>query len=202
MTYAQLQADIASLVDRTDLAAQIPVWVRAAERHLNMTIQVPELSTYAELQVVEGQVTLPTDLRALQNIQLCDPEGPLDNIGTAELDGIPEATGTPTHYAVQGRFVLLWPRPEGETTVAIRYLGKFPALSDAEPENWLTDNAYDALLYGAALHSAPWLIEDARIPVWRSLRDEAITAINANGLLSEMGADVAISPSIAITADM
>lgn len=47
-------------------------------------------------------------------------------------------------------------------------------LSVGAPTNWLIDHAPDAYLYGALIHSAPYLVEDARLETWGALYRSAM----------------------------
>ena len=63
-----------------------------------------------------------------------------------------------------------------ENTVV--YIQKITALSDANTSNWVLSNAPDAYLYGALIHSAPFLRDDERIGVWAALYQSAIDGLN------------------------
>ena len=68
--------------------------------------------------------------------------------------------------------------PTGVQDVVLTYSAHFPELTDAEPSNWLTDYAYDALLYGSLTHAEGYLVNDSRVPLWESAYQTAISAIN------------------------
>jgi len=51
-------------------------------------------------------------------------------------------------------------------------------LSDSNTYNWLLQDAPDVYLYGTLMHTAPFLGEDARIPVWANLYQSALDSVN------------------------
>jgi len=51
-------------------------------------------------------------------------------------------------------------------------------LSDTNSDNWLLLEAPDVYLYGALLHSAPYLAEDQRVAVWAQLYSAAVMQLN------------------------
>jgi hypothetical protein len=74
----------------------------------------------------------------------------------------------------------LYPVPDDIYTGELLYFAKIPALSDAATTNWLLTDSPDAYLYGALVHSAPYLKDDARIQVWAALYQSAIDNLNAS----------------------
>ena len=47
-----------------------------------------------------------------------------------------------------------------------------------ETDNWLLLEAPDVYLYGALLHSAPYLADDQRVAVWAQLYGAAVQRLN------------------------
>ena len=44
-------------------------------------------------------------------------------------------------------------------------------------QNWYTENAPEVLLYGALLEAKPFIMDDARIPVWQTFFNEAVSTL-------------------------
>jgi hypothetical protein len=61
--------------------------------------------------------------------------------------------------------------------VILTYYAKPQALDAGNQTNWLLTKAPDVYLYGSLKHSAPWLEDDARIQVWESLYQQALTEV-------------------------
>jgi len=51
-------------------------------------------------------------------------------------------------------------------------------LADDNTSNWLLETAPDIYLYGALLHSAPYLAEDTRVAVWAQMYSAAVQNLN------------------------
>jgi len=58
------------------------------------------------------------------------------------------------------------------------YYAKVPTLSDSNETNWLLTHHPDIYLYGALLHSAPYLKEDERAQTWAALYTSAVERVN------------------------
>jgi len=72
----------------------------------------------------------------------------------------------------------LYPTPNATTDFELLYYQKLPALSSSNADNWLLLEAPDVYLYGALLHSAPYLSEDERVGVWAQMYSAAIQRLN------------------------
>jgi hypothetical protein len=58
------------------------------------------------------------------------------------------------------------------------YYQQVPALSDSATGNWLLTAAPDLYLYGALIHSAPYLVEDGRTAVFAQMYGAAVNQLN------------------------
>ena len=66
------------------------------------------------------------------------------------------------------------------------YFADIPNLSDVTTSNWLLSKAPDVYLYGSLLHSAPYLVEDARVNVWAQLYGAAVSRLNEESEAARM----------------
>jgi hypothetical protein len=48
------------------------------------------------------------------------------------------------------------------------YYARPVPLGADNPTNWFTENAQDLLMFGALCEAAPYMANDARIPVWEA----------------------------------
>lgn len=180
-SYSTLQSTIGDFLNRSDLTSQIPVFIQLAEARFNREIRHWRMETNTTLTADAQYEDLPTDW--LQTIKLTiNGEA---NLVLRTRDYIAEqralyedATGEPHSYTFTAGQIEFYPTPNGSQTVNHVYFGSIPALSDSNTTNWLLDNAPDAYLYGALLHSAPYLVEDQRLAVWEALHGAAITSLN------------------------
>lgn len=58
------------------------------------------------------------------------------------------------------------------------YVSKIQPLTSSNTSNWILQYFPDCYLYGALMHTAPFLEEDQRLTVWSALYDKAIEAVN------------------------
>ena len=63
-----------------------------------------------------------------------------------------------------------------------------PALSDADPTNWVLSDYPNLYLYGSLLHSAPFLKDDMRLGMWQGKFDQLLAQINAQEVSQNLGA--------------
>jgi len=79
-----------------------------------------------------------------------------------------------------GNSMELLPSPSAEDVVDIEilYYANVSPLTDASPTNWLLTEHPDLYLYGALVHTAPFLKEDERVPVWEKMFVEALAEAN------------------------
>ena len=70
------------------------------------------------------------------------------------------------------------PTPDGAYSSILMYYAKVPTLSDSNETNWLLTHHPDIYLYGALLHSAPYLKEDERAQTWAALYTSAVERVN------------------------
>jgi hypothetical protein len=182
-TYTELQASIASWLNRDDLAANVPDFIALAESSINTEVRHWRMETRAET-TIDGQFTgIPSDWLSTIRFHL-------ESNGTTDLRYLSRAamqsqrsetqdsTGTPKYYGNNsGQFEML-PAPDGSYNAILLYYAKVPALSDTNETNWLLTHHPDIYLYGALLHSAPFLQEDARAQTWAALYTSAVKRVN------------------------
>mgnify|MGYP003630957028 FL=1 len=182
-TYTELKASIANFLNRDDLTATIPDFISLAESSINNEIRHWRMETRAET-TLDGQFTgIPTDWLSTIRFHLTGN-------GTSSLEFMSLATiqnsraarndsaGTPTNYSLNSGQFELMPTPDGEQSAILMYYAKIPTLSDSNETNWLLTNYPDIYLYGALLHSAPYLKEDERASTWAALYTAAVMRVN------------------------
>lgn len=169
--YTELQAAVASWLNKTNLTTSIPDFITLAEAQMRREItSVGQVETYAEVEVDDTGWPLPCSTREIAAVIYDDDQLPyLSPERSAEFDG-----SSPRHYTIIGK--TLYVVPDG--TVEIRVKQKLCALSSYVRCNWVLRDHPDAYLYGSLMQAAPFLRDDERIPVWGNLFSEAIDSIN------------------------
>lgn len=182
-TYAELQAGVASFLNRDDLTATIPTFIALAEAQMQRDVRHWRMENRATAPIDGRYCALPGDWVETKRLALADgTELRLVSTATMAMVRSRDDSGTePRFYAHVAGEIEVYPSPGEATTLEIVYVSRIAALTDEAPTNWLLAEAPDAYLYGALMATAPYLSDDARISVWASLYAAAVAALNARG---------------------
>lgn len=190
--YDELQAAIADFLNREDLTPTIPTFIRLAESRIDRELRHWRQERRSEAALSAQYSALPADFMQFVRLQLVDDR-------TGELSPVSMSTmlqmradrndrpGRPTHYALTAQGLELFPTPDAEYTASMVYYGRIPALSASNTTNWLLTEAPDVYLYGALIHSAPYLKDDARLTVWESLFKLGIDTLGTSSMDARFG---------------
>jgi hypothetical protein len=152
-TYADLTAVISDWVERGDLATRIPTFIAAAEAKVNRWLRDRKTEAQDTASVDTALTALPDSFAEAITVQIrpndAEPYARLDPAPADVVAGLDTAAGRPRIYAILGDQLMLHPPPDGPHTVLLTYFTKLPALSDANPTNWLLAEAPDVYLDGA-----------------------------------------------------
>jgi hypothetical protein len=184
--YSTLQTTIADFLNRDDLTAVIPTFIQLAEAQMNREIRHWKMEQRATGQQSGGDQYMQIPADWLETIRFT-----LTGSGTSALTLASRAaiadiraknenvsTVLPYYYThADGQFEL-YPTPVETTDFELLYYQKISDLA-TNSTNWLLEDAPDAYLYGALLHSAPYLAEDARVAVWAQMYSAAVQNVNA-----------------------
>ena len=183
--YTNLQTTIADFLNRDDLTSVIPTFIQLAEADMNRQVRHWKMESRSTGTQDAGDqyMQIPSDW--LETIRLH-----LTGSGTSALTLTSRAamadiraknedisTVKPYYYThADGQFEL-YPTPTEATDFELLYYQKIPDLA-TNSTNWLLTDAPDVYLYGALLHSAPYLAEDARVAVWAQMYSAAVSNVN------------------------
>ncbi len=197
-TYAELKASIADYLARSDLTNAIPDFITLCEAKHNRNlfcVQMEKRST-ASVDTASDEpefITLPSDFQTMRRLRLSSIAGKpaLEPMSPVEADQLRfnrgNVSGQPTNYAIIGTEIELVPTPDTAYTLELVYRANLTPLSDATASNWLFALAPDAYLYGALMEAAPYLKDDARIPVWAAGLKAAVDDLNRLSLKKTFG---------------
>ena len=182
-TYTELKASIANFLNRDDLTATIPDFISLAESSINTNIRHWRMETRAETTIDSQFTGVPSDWLSTIRFHLeADGTTSLDFMSLSTIQAArsarDDATGTPTNYSLNSSQFELMPTPDGAYSSILMYYAKVPTLSDSNETNWLLTHYPDIYLYGALLHSAPYLKEDERAQTWAALYTAAVERVN------------------------
>lgn len=127
-----------------------------------------DMEAALSLTVASNSVTLPDDCLDLLRVQQTG-QYPMDYAaeeGVLRLLKI-GGSGSARQFARQGRNLIFFPSLTDSETVEGRYYKKFPDIS-LGTLNAAFNRYPDVWLYAALSESAPFIGEDARLPLWKS----------------------------------
>lgn len=184
-TFDGLKSAIADYLDRDDLTSQIPDFITLAEaRHKKPTdqggVRIKELITREALTVDARQVSLPTRFLEPINLRLLtNPVTVLNYVPWHEMARIRDETSDKPNYYTIGNEFEFDHSPDSSYSGEIIYYKAVEPLSDSNTSNSILTADPAVYLYGALLASAPFLMDDPRLVVWKTLYDEAANGLNA-----------------------
>jgi len=190
-TYAELKTAIANWLNRDDLTSVIPDFISLAEADMDRKVRHWRMEQRATAEFDSRYTTLPTDFMEAVRLHLDVDERPIELVTPLALQSRrrsgADTTGRPQYYAIIAGQIEVWPTPDATYTGELYYYQRNSGLSDSNTSNWILQYFPDAYLYGALMHSAPYLIDDQRTTVWASLYQSAIDGINRNNEKAKFG---------------
>ena len=182
-TYAELKTAIANWLLRDDLTSVIPDFIALTEADINRQLRHWKMEKRSTAEIDSQFSVVPADW--METIRFYTTDGstePLELISQAELIDRKykdfNTAGRPRYYAMTGGQFEFYPVPDDTYNAELVYFAEIDALSDSNTSNWLLADAADAYLYGALVHSAPFLHDDARVATWLALYQNAINSLN------------------------
>lgn len=168
--YANLQVEVADWLNRADLTAKIPTFIRLLESQMNRKLRVRQMQTRSTASLAAEYLALPTDFLSVHNVQILDT--PVSRVEYASISEVSEfrklyPNQRPTRFNVDGSTFQFAPIPDNTYTVEIVYYAMITPLATAGT-NWLLNEHPDIYLYGTLMQAAPYLNNDDRISVWGS----------------------------------
>lgn len=184
-TYATLKTAIADFLNRDDLTSAIDNFIALAEAQINRDVRHWKMEKRASGQQSGGDeyMQIPADWIETIRFHVTDNgTSPLDLISRKAMEdkraGAEDETGTPRYYTHADSQFQLYPTPSATTNTELLYYAKTTGLSASNTDNWLLLEAPDVYLYGALLHSAPYLGEDERVAVWAQMYSASVAQLN------------------------
>jgi hypothetical protein len=178
-TYSGLKTAIAALLNRSDLTDYIPDWIKMAEAVFNRRLNARNMVVTTNITVTDTTYPLPDGFSGVQSLWLDQDTGyPMEYVTPDVFDNITDTPGTPRFYTIAGDYFYFACPPGGSFNMRLRYKKNLTPLSDTNTSNWLLTDHPDLYLYGAAIHSAPFLNDDARIVMWQGKHDSLIDELN------------------------
>lgn len=176
-TYSDLRNTVLRLIDGDDVVSgsfstdTVDTLIALGESRVYLGdesvpgLRTRDMESALSLTVTDNTATLPDDCLALKRVQFAG-ERPLDYM--SEDDALRHLDagggGTPRYYAQQGNTLIFYPTASG--TCGGRYYAR-PA--DLKTGLNPTFTRYpECFIYAALCEAAPFIGEDARLPMWKA----------------------------------
>jgi hypothetical protein len=178
-SYDELVDELALWLNRADLTARIPTFIRLFEARMNRILRNPDMVCTATQDTVADTDTyaLPSNFRELETVYLnTDPKCVLQGMTQAVLRNTytGSTSGQPVAYAVVGESLILAPTPDAAYTMVISGFETLTALNSGNQTNWLLDDHPDLYLFGSLARAEAYLKDDERVGVWKGAEDEIL----------------------------
>ena len=189
MTYDSLTNTILQYLERSDAAVvdAIPTFITLCEFEIAQNIK-----TLGQMEVVDstmqiGNPIIPKPARWRKTTSMTlSSAGNKQPMLVRKLEYLNNyaqdvtATDTPLYYAdYDYDHWLVAPTPDQAYAFEALCYTRLQPLSSTNQTNWLTQNAPNAMLFGALKQTAPFLKNDARMAVWKAMFDEALVALKS-----------------------
>lgn len=173
--YADLLSAVAGWLNRTDLTATIPDFIKLAEAEFNRKLRTIEMEARTTLTLVSDTYALPADFLGARSLSIANTA--LEYVPPSEIFD-DTGTGTyPTRYTVTDGAFFFRPAPSSGS-VALEYYQSIPALTSGNTTNWLMTKHPDLYLFGTCAQAEFYLVNDQRVPLWKARTEELIEQIN------------------------
>ena len=194
-TYANLQAHIASDLNRGDLTTAIVDFIRLAEAEMSDRLKTREMSVRETLTITDGVATIPAALQSVQSMRLASaPYGRIEPEGIEALEARRlDAPGDPATYAMVGEEFVFW--PPNSSSAVIRYRRDVPALTDEATSNWVLLGHPHVYLYGTLYHAYMFLKDSQRASEYEGKFGAAIASLNERDMTAQISG-LQVSPSV------
>ncbi len=179
-TYDELKTAIADFLNRDDLTAIIPTFISLAEAQIARDLRHWKQEKRVTTSVDERYENLPNDWLEIKLVALSTGKM-LQTVSASEMSerrSQSDIAAEPRLVRMTADQIELYPTPSTATDISMLYYARIPALSDADPSNWLLTDAPDVLLYGSLVHSAPYLTDDNRASIWGALYQSGVDNLN------------------------
>ena len=177
-TFTELKDATADWLDRSDLTARIPDFIRLAELRIYRDLRIPPMEAVVTIASSTNTVELPSNYVEMKSILVQGtPNKNLKRVSYRDQIKTTE-TGIPSTYSRRAGDIIVHPTPDSSKTYELYYWADIGSIIDeADGQNWFTLNAPDLLLYGALLEASPYLKDDDRIVVWKAAFSEALRTV-------------------------
>jgi len=191
-TYAELKEEVINFLNNMSAEQAVDTFIDLTEADMSRRLRHWRMERRSTAVLDTQYSALPNDF--YEPIRLSITSGDTYTLELANLNELSNqrmrnlnTSGRPKLYAITDGTIEVWPAPDGQYTIEMVYYSDIDALTTSNTSNWVLQYHPDAYLYGALLHSAPFLGEDNRLQTWSALYEKAINDINSESDKAKFG---------------
>lgn len=174
-TYSDLQTQLGTWLNRSDLTSFIPDFIILCESDFYAELRVAAMEASLSGTIASGVIAVPSDYIELKHARLDgSPTTPLQRkTATWIYENYPirASNSKPKFIARDAGNFIFGAYPDSNYSVLGTYYKRLTALS-ASSTNWFMTNYPGLYLYGALCQAEPFLKNDARLPLWQAMYEK------------------------------
>jgi hypothetical protein len=186
---------MANWLKRDDLTPYLEDLILTGEKYLIRKLRVPEMETSFSDAMASGTLTVPAGFLGWKWAAIQGSTNRFLKTRPSQwiMENYPlrSSAGKPFYIGRDGSSFVFGPFPDSDYTVIGTYWAR-PTSVLSSANSVFTTNP-DAYLYAALSESAPFLKNDARVPMWESKRDRIINDMNGEANASHRDSTMAVS---------
>jgi len=178
-TYAELKAAIGSWLGHELFADRYGDFITLFEAAACRRLKVRPMETVVTLTPSAGMAALPSDYLGWRRATvISSPRIELTYVHPSYLQAHypTDLARKPHHFTIEAS--TLKTRSSDATAIELLYYAKTPAVANAL--TWLFTNHPDAYLFGSLAEAEAFGVNDERLPMWKSRRDEVLAEISTS----------------------
>lgn len=197
MTYAELLAELALYLNRTDLTSRIVYWADIAKLNIergqflldgkSVAVNWNCMKKRQTTSSAEAYVTMPSKIKEVRWVKILyetryydlvqqSPERAISLYPYISGTGIPKQRPQVYAFFDEQSEILVRPTPDQSYTYDIGFFA-YSDLMTTTPTNWWLTNAWELLLFGALIQAEPYIFNDPRMATWKAMYEEGITRL-------------------------
>jgi len=193
-TYTELQAEIASWLNKSNLTSNIPTFITLAETDMNRRLRIRLLEQDTTGTLSSGTLDLSSELTRfakIKQVTLSDSGNRWvqNYISPAQFNQVHfnDETGVPYDYTLVGNEMKFGPAPGSSYEYNIWYYSKIETLSGTVATNSILTNYPDLYLYGSLVAAEPFLKNDKRLSTWKLLYEQSLKMTTQESINDRQG---------------
>jgi hypothetical protein len=176
---AELNLELAR--DETSRAPNLIAQVEA-DLHANRYFRLIDMQTNATLTTTGGTNTVaaPSDILQIDSLFANTSPSEITYMPENQMASLfydPSIVGRPEFYTIVGSVIKFAPTPDAAYDYTIRYKQKIPALTFANPTNWLLSKNPNVYLHGCAYFFSPKIKDYQQMQMYEALYSRAVQAL-------------------------